>query len=71
MRDVIIVAIWDMENSTATRSVVVDNKSKELKLNGKKPNKRIVPETLIDVKLLRKVKSLGAYNCKIVKAVGK
>jgi|SaaInl8_200m_RNA_FD_contig_101_124977_length_3078_multi_3_in_0_out_0_4 hypothetical protein len=71
MRDVIIVAIWDMENSTATRSVVVDNKSKELKLNGKKPNKMIVPESLIDVKLLRKVKSLGAYNCKIVKAVGK
>lgn len=71
MRDVIIVAMWNTENSTGTRSVVVTPKSKELKMNGKKPNIIIIPESCVDIKLLRKVKSLGAYNCKIVTATGK
>jgi len=68
---VLIVAIWDGEKDVKTRSVIVTMKSKEIKLNGKKPNKVIVPESLIDIGLIRKVKSLCAYNCKIVKAIGK
>jgi len=71
MKEVLIVAIWDGEEDVKTRSVIVTMKSKEIKLNGKKPNKVIVPESLIDIGLIRKVKSLCAYNCKIVKAIGK
>lgn len=71
MKDVIVIAIWELAESVVTRSVVVDNKTKELKMNGRKPNKLIIPESLIDRKLLRKVKSIGAYNCKVVRAIGK
>lgn len=71
MKDVIVIAIWELAESVVTRSVVVDNKTKELKMNGRKPNKLIIPESLIDMKLLRKVKSIGAYNCKVVRAIGK
>ena len=71
MKDVIVIAIWELAESVVTRSVVVDNKTKELKMNGRKPNKLIIPESLIDMKLLRKVKSIGSYNCKVVRAIGK
>jgi len=71
MKEVLIVAIWDGEEDVKTRTVLVTMKSKELKLNGKKPNKVIVPESLIDIGLIRKIKNMCTYNCKIVKAVGK
>jgi len=71
MSNVLVVAIWDREDEVITRSVVVDKNTKMLKLNGKKPNKLIVPESLTDRRLLRKVKDIGTYGCQIVKAIGK
>lgn len=71
MKDVIIVAIWDKDEEVYTRSVLVDDKVKVLKLKGKKPNKLIIPESLTDRRTLRKVKGLAAYGATIVKAAGK
>ena len=71
MNEVIVVCIWDKGDEVMTRSVVVSKESNGLKLNGKKPNKMIVPESLTDRRLLRKVKDMGSYGCNIVKAVGK
>ena len=72
MTQVLVVAIWDKDaEKVLTRSIVVDAYTKELKLNGKKPNKIIVPESCKNGKLLKKIKKIGCYGCKIVKAVGK
>lgn len=71
MSEVLVVAIWDKDDKVITRSVVVDKDTKMLKLNGKKPNKIIVPESLTDRRLLRKIKDIGTYGCQIVKATGK
>lgn len=71
MSDVIVVAIWDKSSDVYTRPIVVDKSSKELKFKGKKPNKIIVPESLTNSMLLKKVKQIGSYDCKIIKAVGK
>lgn len=72
MKQVLIIAIWDNDDSNVfSKHIVVDSKTKPFKFKGKKPNKIIVPESLIDVKLKRQVKSLGCYGCNIVVAVGK
>jgi len=71
MKEVLVIAMWEYKDKVVTRTIVVDSKSKEIKLNGKKPNRMIVPESCIDIKLLRKIKNMSAYNCKIVTAVGK
>lgn len=70
--EVIIVAIWDKNpDKVLTRPYVVSTRSKELKLDGRKPNKLIVPESVTDKVLLRKIKKIGSYDCKIIKAKGK
>lgn len=71
MKDVLIIAMWDQEEEVMTRPIIVNAKTKELKLKGRKPNKIIVPESCKDKTLLRKIKSISAHNCKIVTAVGK
>lgn len=71
MEEVIVVCIWDNTEAVFTRPIVVDLKTKEFKFKGRKPNKLIVPESLNNTKLLKKIKTLGSYNCKIIKAVGK
>lgn len=68
---VIVIAIWDLTDKVMTRPIELTSRTKELKLNGRKPNKIIVPESLIDSKLLKKVKRLGSFNCMIIKATGK
>ena len=71
MKEVIVIAIWDKEDRVLTRTIVVDKNTKELKLNGRKPNRLIIPESLTDRKLLRKIKSIGSYDCVTIKAIGK
>jgi pectin methylesterase-like acyl-CoA thioesterase len=71
MTEVIIVAIWDKTNDVYSRPVQVTNKTKELKYKGRKPNKIIMPESLTDKVILRRIKNIGSYDCKIVKAIGK
>ena len=70
-KQVIVVAIWDKDEGVYTRSVLVDAKTKELKMNGKKCNKVIIPESCTDKVLLRKIKSICSYDCKKVVAKGK
>lgn len=70
-KQVIVVCIWDKGDEVYTRSIVVDSKTKELKMNGKKCNKVIVPESCTDKVLLRKIKSICSYDCKKVIAKGK
>lgn len=71
MKECIVVCIWDKGDEVFTRSIEVNGKTKELKMNGKKPNKMIVPESVIDKVLLRRIKSIGSYDCQIIKAKGK
>lgn len=71
MKDVLVVAIWDKGSDVLTRSVLVDDSVKVLKLGGKKPNKLIIPESLTDKRTLRKIKGLATYGATIVKATGK
>jgi len=71
MKESIIIAIWDRNDEVLTRTIVLDSKTKELKLNGKKPNKLKIPESCTDKTLLRRAKSIGSYGCKIIKAKGR
>lgn len=70
-KEVLCVFIWDKGEDVYTRSAIVDSKTKELKMNGKKANKVIVPESCTDKVLLRKIKSICSYDCKKVIAKGK
>ena len=70
-KDVVIVAIWDKTKDVFTRPVLLEKGKKELKFKGRKPNKIIIPASLKDKKSLDLVKSIGSYDCKVVKAVGK
>lgn len=70
--EVIVVAIWDKNpEKVLTRSVLVDKYNKGIKVDGKKPNKLIIPESVTDRILLRRIKSMGSHDCKIIKAIGK
>jgi len=71
MKEVMIIAVWDKGEEAFTRPIVVDSKTKELKMNGRKPNRAIVPESCKDKVLLRKIKSICSYDCNIVVAKGK
>ena len=71
MKSVIVVCIWDKGNDVFSRPVEVTTKSKDMKFKGRKPNKIVVPESCVDKVLLRKVKGIGSYDCKIVTAIGK
>lgn len=71
MKQIIIIAFWDQGEEVYSRPIELDKHIKELKFKGRKPNKIIIPESLTDSALLKIVKRLGAYNCKIIKAVGK
>jgi hypothetical protein len=72
MVEVIVVAIWDKNpDKVLTRSILVSKDYKGIKVDGKKPNKLIVPESLTDRRVLRKVKDIGTYGCTIIKATGK
>ena len=68
---VIITAIWNYKDKVLTRPIELSKYTKELKVDGRRPNRIIIPESLKDKVLLRKVKRIGSYNCKIVKASGK
>lgn len=70
-KEVAVVCIWDKTENVYTRTVIVDSRTKELKMNGKKPNKVIVPESCTDKVLLRKIKSICSYDCVKVIAKGK
>lgn len=66
------IAIWDRVDKVVTRTVDLSMGKKELKMNGRKPNRFIVPESIDnEPKLLKLVKSLGTYDCKIVKATNR
>ena len=71
MESVIVVCIWDKGNDVFSRPVEITTASKELKFKGRKPNKIVVPESCTDKVLLRKIKGIGSYDCKIVSASGK
>jgi len=72
MKDYIVICIWDKNpDKVLTRPVIVNKMSKGIKVDGKKPNKLIIPESLTDRRIMRKVKEMGTYNCKIIKATGK
>ena len=72
MKEVIVIAIWDKtESDVMTRSVIISKDTKQLKLNGKKPNKVIIPESLTDKRLLKKIKGIGTYKCQIIRAIGR
>ena len=67
MEDRIVVAMWDRDGSVYTRPVVVDRDTKELKVNGKKPNKMIIPEgSKLDKKFIKKVNKLISYGGLVV-----
>ena len=70
-KEVLVVCLWDKSDEVYTRSVIVDSKTKELKMNGKKCNKVIIPESCTDKVLLRKIKSICSYDCIKVVAKGK
>ena len=70
-KEVLVVCLWDKSDEVYTRSVIVDSKTKELKMNGKKCNKVIIPESCTDKVLLRKIKSICSYDCVKVIAKGK
>ena len=65
-----ILFIWDYNDKVYSKmfnlSKVMD--VKELKVNGRKPNKVIIPSTLYKDKFVKKVKKLSAYNAIIVEA---
>ena len=72
MKEVIVVMMWDNNGSDVyTRPVVLNKKTKALKFKGRKANKVIIPESLTDVKLLQVLKSATAYNCNVVRAIGR
>ena len=71
MKSAIIVCIWDKGNDVFSRPVEVTTSSKDMKFKGRKPNKIVVPESCKDKVLLRKIKGIGSYDCKIVEAKGK
>ena len=71
MNEVICILIWDNPDSIYTRPVVVDKHTLPTKFKGRKPNKIVVPESCKDKVLLRKIKGIGSYDCKIVEAIGK
>jgi len=63
-----VLVIWDYNNKVYSKMFKLDDimHKKELRLNGRKPNKLIIPEDLYIDKTKKKLKKLCAYNAKAV-----
>jgi len=63
-----VLVIWDYNDKVYSKMFKLEDimHKKELKLNGRKPNKLIIPENLYTDKTKNKLKKLCAYTAKIV-----
>ena len=65
-----ILVIWDYNNQIFTKLYLHNNLPESLSLNGRKPNRVIIPESIYD-DTYNDIKPLTAYKAMIVKAKGR